>query len=436
MSELVALLDGEAVGVVEQKAGRLSFRYHDAWRTSENAYPLSLSLPLAARDHGHASIHAFLWGLLPDNERVLERWAKQFHVSAGNAFALLSHVGQDCAGAVQFVPPAKVDSVKRRTGGITWLSDADVTHRLRTLTLDATAWRAPDDEGQFSLAGAQPKTALHFDGRRWGIPSGAVPTTHILKPTLATLDGHAENEYLCLSLAASLGMVVARASVQCFEEITTFVVERYDRVRNRGKVRRLHQEDLCQALGQHPSTKYENEGGPSAVDVVDVLRSAAFGGDLVDQSVSAAEVDVWRFVDALAFNWLIGGTDAHAKNYSLLLGANGLVRLAPLYDVASILAYPDVNPRKAKLAMKIGGKYRLDEIGLAEWQAFGKQLRLSEDALIPRIRSMAERLPQCLATGLAKAREEALDHPLLAKLGSRISERAARCARGLRARPT
>jgi serine/threonine-protein kinase HipA len=231
-------------------------------------------------------------------------------------------------------------------------------------------------------------------------------------------------------------MVVARASVQRFEEITTFVVERYDRVRRRGKVRRLHQEDLCQALGRHPSTKYENEGGPSAVDVVDVLRSAAFGGDLVDQSVSAAEVDVRRFVDALAFNWLIGGTDAHAKNYSLLLGAKGLVRLAPLYDVASILAYPDVNPRKAKLAMKIGGKYRLDEIGLAEWQAFGKQLRLSEDALMPRIRNMAERLPQCLAIELAKARDEALDHPLLAKLGSRISERAARCARGLRTRAT
>lgn len=434
MSELVALLGGEEVGVVEQKAGRLSFRYHDGWRTAESSYPLSLSLPLAARDHGHASINAFLWGLLPDNERVLERWAKQFHVSAGSAFALLSHVGEDCAGAVQFALPARVDDVKRgRAGSITWLSDREVAERLRALTLDATAWRSPDDEGQFSLAGAQPKTALHFDGRRWGVPSGPLPTTHILKPTLATLDGHAENEYLCLSLAASLGMAVARASVQRFEEITTFVVERYDRVQRGGEVRRLHQEDLCQALGRHPSTKYENEGGPGAVDVVDLLRSAVFGGDGADQAGSAAETDVWRFVDALAFNWLIGGTDAHAKNYSLVIGAHGSVRLAPLYDVASILGYPDVNPRKAKLAMKIGGKYRLEEIGLPEWRAIGKQLRLSEDAMIPRIRSMAGRLPDCLTTELRHASAGGLEHPILARLGSQVSKRAAGCARGLRA---
>jgi serine/threonine-protein kinase HipA len=423
MNELLALLDGEEIGVVRQKGGRLSFAYHEAWLEAKHGYPLSLSLPLASGEHRHAAVSAYLWGLLPDNERVLERWSKQFHVSARNPFALLGAVGEDCAGAAQFVPREGLERATRgQTSNVAWLSQREVADRIRVLTHDATAWRRADDAGQFSLAGAQPKTALLFDGKRWGVPSGRTPTTHILKPTLTDLPGHAENEYLCLALARRLGLATASATIQRFDEVTAIVVERYDRTRAGREIRRIHQEDMCQALGRRPQTKYESEGGPTAYDVVELLRAAASSGD---DGNPVAEADVWSFIEALMFNFLIGGTDAHAKNYSLLIGP-GVVRLAPLYDVASIFAYPDINPKKAKLAMKLGGKYRLEEIGLTEWRAFARKARVSEEALLERLFAMQRALPDCLGSELRGLEREGVKHPVFARIRSELIRRAAR----------
>src|SRR6185437_13558152 len=120
----------------------------------------------------------------------------------------------------------------------------------------------PGDTGQFSLAGAQPKTALLLEKGRWGVPSGRTPTTHILKPPTAELDGHVENEQFCLAVARELGLPAASADVRRFDREIAIVVERYDRLRMRGGIVRVHQEDVCQALGVMPTTKYESDGGP------------------------------------------------------------------------------------------------------------------------------------------------------------------------------
>jgi serine/threonine-protein kinase HipA len=427
MSELVALLDGEEIGTVHQARGRVSFTYREAWRASSRAYPLSLSLPLAGAEHGHAPVSAFLWGLLPDNALVLERWGKQFRVSARNPFALLSAVGEDCAGAVQFVAPERVAELAREGGPtVEWLSKRELAARLDTLTGDVAAWRSREDAGQFSLAGAQPKTALYFERGRFGVPRGRTPTTHILKPTLPTLTGHAENEHLCLSLARSLGLPTASSRVEHFDAVTAIVLERYDRVRVDGTVRRVHQEDLCQALGRPPSKKYESDGGPGAPEVVKLLRGAVNAGD--GQSGEAAETDVRTFVDALALNWLLGGTDAHAKNYSLLIGP-GQVRLAPLYDLASIFAYPDVSARRAKLAMKIDGRYRLEEIHAASFRAFAPKLGLDAELLAARVRALATALPDELSTEIGRMRRAGVDHPVLARIEKEVTKRALRAAR-------
>ena len=429
MNELVVLLDGEEVGIVRQRAGRLSFTYHEAWQSSPGGYPLSLSLPLAAAEHPHAAVNTYLWGLLPDNERVLERWARQFQVSARSAFGLLAAVGEDCAGAVQLVPRARAARITRgRAREVDWLSTRDVARRLRALVEDAAAWRASADEGQFSLAGAQPKTALYFERGRWGVPRGRTPTTHILKPTLPTLDGHAENEHLCLELARELGLPTATSKVQRFEDLTAVVVERYDRVPLDGVVRRVHQEDLCQALGRLPNKKYENEGGPSAADVVGLLRAAVVGDAEPSEASPVAETDVRTFIDALVFNWLIGGTDGHAKNYSLLLGP-GRVRLAPLYDLGSIYAYPDIQPKKAKLAMKIAGKYRIEEIHPPQWKAFARTLRVSSDELVERLWTLAATLKEALPAQVSRLREAGLTHPILPRIEAAVTERAKRLVR-------
>jgi serine/threonine-protein kinase HipA len=418
-NQLIALLDGREVGIVNYKDSRLSFTYSQTWRDDPNAYPLSLSMPLGSATHGHARIEAFLWGLLPDNDRVLQNWGKRFQVSPKNVFRLISHVGEDCAGAVQFVSPERFETLIAEPVAreIQWLTEEDVAGRLRTLRADHSAWRAASDTGQFSLAGAQPKTALLFERKRWGVPSGRIPTTHILKPPTGEWEGHAENEHFSLQLARALGLIVPNSSVVRFQDEIAIVVERYDRARAGGRWVRIHQEDMCQALGLHPTRKYESDGGPGVQRIVELLR---------EQS-SSPEEDVQSFVDAIAFNWLIAGTDAHAKNYSLLLGQNGVVRLAPLYDLASILPYPSVDTNRVKLAMKIGGEYRLRNIGLRHWKKLAAASRLDDARLIDRIRAMAEAMPDQAAAIQKQIEGEGLSHVTITRVCKRLATRAVAC---------
>ena len=488
MDELLVLLDGREVGLVRQTKGKLHFSYSADWIAARGSYPLSLSMPTAAADHPHSAIEPFIWGLLPDNEHVLSRWAKQFQVSARNPFALISHVGEDCAGAVQFVRPERHDHVLgAKTIDVEWLTEAEVGARLRTLKNDAAAGRAPSDTGQFSLAGAQPKTALLFDGQRWGIPSGRTPTTHILKPPTGEFDGHAENEHLCLALARALGLPAAQSEVRMFDNISVIVVARYDRVRTADlaaasaakaaakaaeaamlastspsqsamavagvakaaadarvmsefakttPIFRAHQEDFCQALKIHPSNKYQNDGGPGPKQIVDLLRAnAPFRRRERSETNGSAhhemdrDEDVQTFLKALIFNWLIGGTDAHAKNYSIIIGGGGLVRLAPLYDMASVLPYTDMDPMKAKLAMKIGGEYRLRDIGLREWRKLAAEVGANADALVETALDIARQLPERLAAEIETARKAGLDHPIVQRLNKALSGRADKLAR-------
>ena len=418
---LVALTKGQRMGEVRRnQRGRLSFVYDEPWRQRRNASPLSLSMPLAAAEHGHDVIEAFLWGLLPDNDRVLDRWARRFQVSARNAFALLSHVGEDCAGAVQFVSPERIDALtNKEPEPVVWLSEGEVAERLRTLREDHAAWRAPRDTGQFSLAGAQPKTAFLHENGRWGIPSGRTPTTHILKPPTGEFDGHAENEHFCLKLARRLGLPTASTQVMRFGNEVAIVIERYDRRRQDGEIHRVHQEDMCQALAVPPIRKYENEGGPGAVEIVDLLRAAS----------SARVDDVATFVDALVFNWLIAGTDAHAKNYSVLIGAGGRARLAPLYDIASALPYDDMDQRALKLAMRVGGEYRLRDISVRDWRRLADRLRLPADGVLSRIEDLAAQLLEAAAAVREEIAREGLTHDVIDRLTERTVIRAVECAR-------
>jgi serine/threonine-protein kinase HipA len=423
-NELVVLLDGDEVGRVRNDArGRLTLVYDSNWRGTRGAYPASLSMPLAAEEHGPAVVQAFLWGLLPDNERVLDRWAKKFQVSARNVFALISHVGEDCAGAVQFVTPDRLEVLRSgKDDKIEWLDEWAVAKRLQALREDHAAWRLPRDTGQFSLAGAQPKTALFLQKGRWGIPSGRIPTTHILKPPTGHFDGHAENEHVCLLLARHLGLPVAETKVMRFEKEIAIVIERYDRQFSGNDIIRVHQEDICQALGILPTKKYQNEGGPTPADVVELLRSYS----------SDREADIGTFAGALGFNWLIAGTDAHAKNYSLLLARGPRIRLAPLYDIASILPYDDVDLPKIKLAMKIGGEYKLSHIGLRHWQKFARETRIDADELIAELRSMAGQLPDMVAAVRVQAQKEGLDNAIIGRLATQLIARAKECERLLK----
>jgi serine/threonine-protein kinase HipA len=423
-NELVVFANGQEMGVLRRNPkGRLSFAYREKWTEAEDSYPLSLSMPLGLREHAHREIEAFIWGLLPDNETVLARWAREFHVSARSAFALIANVGEDCAGAVQFVRPERLTAVRKGAPGeIRWVNEAEVAERLRALREDHSAWRRPGDAGQFSLAGAQPKTALLLQNGRWGIPSGRIPTTHILKPPTGEFAGHAENEHFCLELARAFGLPVENSKVLRFEDEIAIVAERYDRVRAGGEWIRVHQEDLCQALGLPPTKKYQSDGGP---DIGTVVR-------FLEENSAAPREDVTTFLDAVIFHWLTVGTDAHSKNYSLLIGPGGSARLAPLYDLASALPYPGMNPIRLRLAMKIGGEYGLRVIGRRHWERLAREIGRDAEEVVGRARNAAEGFPGWIAETRALVEAEGIRHAILKVLAEKLTSWSAKCRASLR----
>jgi serine/threonine-protein kinase HipA len=388
---LMVCLEEQVAGVLEARGTRTLFTYSDSWLSGTGAYPLSQSLPLRPGAHTGVPIVNFLWGLLPDNERTLDAWGRQFHVSARNPVALLACVGEDCAGAVQFVREERLDEVLsagNKAAGIEWLDDADLERRIRHLAQDAGATRESASEGQFSLSGAQAKTALYFDRqrKRWGIPQGRTPTTHILKPVSNDFDGFAENEHFCLALARRIGLAAANTEWQSIGGIPTLIAERYDRVQLAGRWHRIHQEDCCQALGIHPALKYENEGGPGFAQIMSLLEGSDEPG-----------VDRDRLMKTACLVYLLAATDAHSKNFSLLY-SRGVdrpsMRLAPLYDVASSWPYPRrIPPQKMKLAMQIGRHYRLREILPRHFEELAKACRYPAQTLIATLTDLTGQLP-------------------------------------------
>ena len=413
---LDAFLRADFVGSLEwnRTTQRGTFTYDDGYRSGADPTPLSLSMPITAARHRGKVIAAYLWGLLPDNDAVLERWARQFQVSLSNPMGLLASVGADLPGAVSIVEPGV--GLDPAADDVEWLTDAEVEAQLAQVRKDHTAWLGPD--GRWSLAGAQAKIALLERDGRWGRPCGGVATNRILKPAIAGLIDHDVNEHLCMAAARDLGMRAARTRVMTFGSERAIVIDRFDRTLGAdGKTDlRFHQEDMCQALGVHPGSKYQSDGGPSPVDVIGVLR------DHVD--AKHADHDINIFVDALIFSWLVAAPDPHAKNYSLLLNGGG-VRLAPLYDIASALPYDDFHPPKVKVAMKIGGYYKLASIGTSAWRRFAVEAGLEPDLVIDRARYLTEHAPAAF-TAAARALDDPSD-AMSARLVDRVTSRAAEC---------
>jgi serine/threonine-protein kinase HipA len=384
---LTVALEGASIGTLTLREGQPEISYSADYRQNRSATTLSVSMPRTDALHHGQIPHDWLWGLLPDNEDVLRRWATDYDASISSPVSFLAtEIGLDCAGAVQFYH-SDHGGPSDRDSTVLWINEREVEDRLADLRSDATSWLGQRTTGQFCLAGAQSKTALRWDAvsERWGVPRGDEPSTHILKPAAPTYDDQHINEHLCLLAARNLGLVAAKTEIASFGKEETLVVERFDRVKDTsGKWLRIHQEDLCQALGLHPAMKYERDGGPSV--------SAIAGATGRATGPTVAQREIQRFVDALIFNWIIGGTDAHAKNYGLL-HREAQTRLAPLYDISSFLPYDDSRGHKIKLAMKIGGEYKIKRIGSKQWERLANDLNLDNKQLIERCEELATATP-------------------------------------------
>lgn len=422
---LHVVANGSVMGTLTQTdTGALEFRYEDRWREGAEIFPLSLSMPLALHEHTGPHVRAFVDGLLPDNQDIRRRWGRRFGVSAGNPFALLEHMGIDCPGALQFLPAADIQRVlDGEDDDVVWHSEAEIGEMLRDLVAHRGVGRPPS-YGAFSLAGAQPKTAFIERDGRWGTPQGRIPTTHILKPPAdAELEGFEVNEHYCLVLAEELDMDVAASRVMSFDGEPAIVVTRYDRVERHGSwPGRVHQEDLCQAMGVAPNRKYEAEGGPG---MREILR-------LISDWSDEPENDRATLLESLALSWVIGGSDAHAKNYAFLHTPGERVGLAPLYDIISVLPYPRLVPeREVKLAMRVGREYALGRIGQRQWTKLAEMCDLEVVEVLDLVGDVVASIPAANERAWDRVAREGLEGPFTSRLRDLIQARAERCLAAL-----
>ena len=391
--ELEVWLFADHVGTLFLRDGRLNFRYDPAWLGQSNAVALSVSLPLRPEPFDDHHSRPFFAGLLPEGQlrRVL---ARQLQISGQNDYALLDHIGGECAGAVTFLMPGQTPPVPSSVDDVQWLRDEEVVAILEELP--RRPMLAGQDGLRLSLAGAQDKLPVVFDGERIGLPRNGTPSSHILKPPIHAVEDSVVNEGFCMALAEAMQLRPAKSTMHAVLDRPFLLVERYDRTLDaQGHRLRMHQEDFCQSLGVVPEMKYQNEGGPDLVQCFDLVRRVT----------RPSAPHVLRLFDAVIFNALIGNHDAHAKNFSLLyVGQTPF--LAPFYDLLSTAVYPTLTP---KMAMKIGSKYKFSEVQARHWAQFAQSAGLAKAAARKRILEWAKALPAA-----ARSLQQAASSPFAA----------------------
>lgn len=395
-AELDVWVQGLYAGQLHQDDAGVAFTYDESYRRARTP-ALSVSMPKSRASHDSQVAGRWIDNLLPDNDSVRERWAAVFGERRVTAFNLLRHMGADCAGAVQVVPAGT--NPDSDTGSET-VSEANIEERLRALRQDDTEWNFKDHGGRWSLGGAQGKFALarKADGT-WEEPTGRAASTHIFKVGVRRLAHSDAAEFVTMRAAHLLGISVAVTELRRFGTETAMISQRYDRQADgNGVVRRLHQEDLCQALGLSRVLKYQSGGGPSVESISQLLTAKVDPRDLK----ASREL----FAQALVYNWLTAGTDAHAKNYSLLhFGPR--VRLAPLYDLTSaamLLPANDVR-YQGKLAMKMGGEYALRGIETRHLIRTAHTLGLASEWLLATAERLTADLPDAVEQSLKEVRD-------------------------------
>lgn len=374
-------MNGRRVGqLTKSPGGETRFIYAPDWLGWSGAMPVSLSLPLQEKHHSGSTVISFFDNLLPDSVGVLKSIAERVGANGIDAYSLLSAIGRDCVGALQFIPEGS-EEIESTDTAIP-LNEDQVEAILKNLG------RAPlgiETDGGFriSLAGAQEKAAFLWKDGQWCQPLGMTPTTHIFKPQIGTIETSTgridlsqsvENEFYCLKLLSAFGLDVANAEMDVFGDKKVLIVERFDRLRRKdGSILRLPQEDICQALGVSPTLKYQNAGGPQLVDILGLLARS----DTPRQDQRSV------FMAQMLF-WMIGATDGHAKNFSLFIRPNNQMALTPFYDVISAQPMFDARqiPHKDfRLAISLGRKlhYKIKDIQRRHFHQTAVKAGLEDD---------------------------------------------------------
>jgi serine/threonine-protein kinase HipA len=401
--ELAVWLNGERVAVIDRERDRPRLEYtEEALRRYPLGTPLlSLSLPVSSRRYTQGIVRPFLDGLLPEGESR-KSIARDVHVPERDTFGLIRALGRDCAGAV-VIQPAEDPAPPAPT---TTTAEPLSTEEIEALVRDLKS--APLGVGgrvRISLAGVQEKLVLtRMPDDSWGRPVDGTPSTHILKPEIAAYPDTVENEAFCMRVAKHLGLDVSSIETTKIGGRKLIVVERYDRVvAADGTVRRIHQEDFCQATGVAPETKYEEDGGPSLLRIAGILRDVASPDSLE------------RLLQAVTVNSLIGNGDAHAKNFSLLHLEDGALTLTPLYDLMCTMYYGN-----DRLAMHIDTIHRTDRLTVERIVNEAVRWGMSRDRATEVVVNLLEKAPGALR--LAREETEGVPAKLAATVKAQLKQ--------------
>jgi serine/threonine-protein kinase HipA len=403
--------DGEEVGLlerVEEQSRRYAFRYTRASR------PISLSLPVSQERFTPAESRPFFEALLPEGA-VREQIARQLKLAAGDSYGLLAELGRDCAGALQLAGAQRMSE----TPSVQWLDAHELDELVRGLPRRPLGISAEDKHLRLSLAGVQHKAVLVRDeSGRFGKPLDGMASSHILKPERSDgeFPGLATNECFCMRLAARCGLSTAGVELVSATNRPCLVVQRFDRDLKSWPYRRVHQEDLCQALGLTPDFKYQRDGW--------ALPSYRALAELLDRHSLSPGLDRLAGAQAAVFHFLIGNADAHAKNISLLHAEDG-VRLAPLYDVLSTAVYPDLSP---ELSLSVGDELNPDAITQIHWFDLAEDFGLRAGAFERVRHQLATRVRTAAPELREEARAEGWHHPCIDAILDVIESRIQRVA--------
>ena len=364
------------IGVLEQNAAAdLSFSYDKHYRHMENAQAISVSMPLQDEPYSTSVAKPYFSGLLPD-ESARKRLASALGISDTNAFGMLEIIGGDCAGALALYP--QDHKMQEITSADEILDDQQLAELLTELRGNPLLGGRGDI--RLSLAGAQDKLAIKVIDGRVALVKNGEPTTHILKPSIQGLAGTAQNETFCMTLASRVGLAAPKVHYSKAGDTDFILVERFDRKCSaEGAIERLHQEDFCQALSIPPELKYEDEGGPSIANSL----------ELIQRVVSQPASDRLAFLRMQIFHYLVGNADAHAKNFALLYSLDRRPpSLAPVYDVVCTASYPELTKR---IAMKVGDRNLPDTIHLKHWLSVLPNTKASQKLLIKELGNLANK---------------------------------------------
>lgn len=374
--------------------GAISFTYEPAWLASEAAFPVASALPLSKASWQGDPVVAAFDNLLPDAEGELrERIAARVGAQGKDVFSLLSVLGRDCVGALQFLPMDDAPSDQDMQYRI--ISEEEMVADLKNLAAAPLAL-GEDDDFRISIAGAQEKTAYLRVNGHWAKPRGITPTSHIFKTPMGVLPGpdqidlsdSVENELFCMTLAREIGLPAAHVEKITLSGQVVLSVERFDRVWQGETLKRLPQEDICQSLGYPSAMKYQKLGGPSIAQIMELLRES-------DTPIEDRET----FFRVQIFFFLIGASDGHAKNFSLRLGRRGRFRFAPLYDILSIapvVRAGRLQRKRYRLAMSVDGHYGIDEIVPRHFEAEGRAAGLPKGRALELLQDLTDRLGPAL----------------------------------------